>query len=597
MSWILGFSISIFVLICTIVSAVAVAFGKKIRGRVLTPFNIVLGGVFISVFICFLPIYNHFLKGSGGGVFETVVFSLHHAFQVFTLDADRSIILQSIACNTPWLATAYSVYLSICFLVAPILTFGFILSFFKNVSAYIKCILFYFREFYVFSELNEKSLALATDIRKNHKKAAIIFTDVFESNDEVSYELRERASELRAICFKKDILAINFKTHAAGANLIFYIIGNDETENITQSLKLINQYRQRDNTRLFVFSSRIDSELLLTKADSGNIKVRRVNEVRSLINRILFEQGHELFKNAKPLPEGEKKISAVIIGMGSHGTEMLKALSWYCQMDGYHIEIDAFDKDEAACDRFSALAPELMSDKYNGVFIPEESEYTIRIHSGFDVTTQSFAKEIEKLTDTTYVFISLGSDEINIQTAVTMRMLFERMKNKPVIQAVVYSSVEKAALEGITNYRGQAYDIDFLGDRDSSYSEEVIMNSALEQGALERHKKWGDEEEFWQYEYNYNSSIASMIHLRARAACRIPGAEKREEELTDEERIRIEDLEHRRWNAYMRSEGYIFSGSKDKSSRNDLAKMHHDLVDYSALAEEEKRKDCRIGTV
>ena len=46
----------------------------------------------------------------------------------------------------------------------------------------------------------------------------------------------------------------------------------------------------------------------------------------------------------------------------------------------------------------------------------------------------------------------------------------------------------------------------------------------------------------------------------------------------------------------MRAEGYVYSGSKDKKSRNDLAKMHHDLVDYSALSEEDKRKDSSVGT-
>jgi hypothetical protein len=55
-------------------------------------------------------------------------------------------------------------------------------------------------------------------------------------------------------------------------------------------------------------------------------------------------------------------------------------------------------------------------------------------------------------------------------------------------------------------------------------------------------------------------------------------------------------LEHRRWNAYMRSEGYVFSGSTDKKSRNDLAKMHHDLVNFADLSEEEKRKDSSVGT-
>ena len=108
--------------------------------------------------------------------------------------------------------------------------------------------------------------------------------------------------------------------------------------------------------------------------------------------------------------------------------------------------------------------------------------------------------------------------------------------------------------------------------------------------------KWGEEEAFWQYEYNYNSSVASALHMQARIACGIPGAEKKEEELSPEETQIISALEHRRWNAYMRSEGYIYSGSPDRRSRNDLAKMHHDLVDYKALSDDEKKKDTKVGT-
>ena len=84
--------------------------------------------------------------------------------------------------------------------------------------------------------------------------------------------------------------------------------------------------------------------------------------------------------------------------------------------------------------------------------------------------------------------------------------------------------------------------------------------------------------------------------MKARIHCDIPGADKKEADLTEAERNIIEVLEHKRWNAYMRSEGYIFSGSKDKSSRNDLAKMHHDLVDFESLSDEDKRKDSKVGT-
>ena len=38
------------------------------------------------------------------------------------------------------------------------------------------------------------------------------------------------------------------------------------------------------------------------------------------------------------------------------------------------------------------------------------------------------------------------------------------------------------------------------------------------------------------------------------------------------------EVEHKRWNAYMRTEGYQYSGSTQEISRNDLGKLHHDLV-------------------
>ena len=586
MDWIICFVISMSALLSAIVRAVWAYARKRKRGRMLTPFMILLPVV-----------YNCVLADAPDKVVKTIAFSLHNTLQIFTVDAEKSLITEIANCPGARLSSAYSVFLSAAYVVAPVLTFGFLVSFFKNLSAHLRYYVRFFRKrVFVFSELNEKSLALGADLRDKHPRAVIVYTDVFEKNDETSYELAERARDLRAICFKKDVLAIGFRRHRPGAEIVFFTIGENEAENIGQSLKLIGQYRNRKNTRLFVFSTRVESELLLTKAEKGRVKVRRVNEVRSLVNRLLYESGDEFFRNARPTASGEKKISAVIVGMGRHGTEMLKALAWYCQMDGYTVEIDAFDIDEKAEDKFTALAPELMSEKYNGVSVKGEAAYTIRFHSGYDVATASFADEISKLTEATYVFVSLGSDDLNIRTAVGLRMLFERVKAKPVIRAVIYGSEEKKALDGITNYRGQPYDIDFVGDVATSYSAAVIMNSELEAEALSRHRKWGEEEEFWQYEYNYNSSVASAIHRRARIACGIPGAEKSESELTAGERDAIESLEHRRWNAYMRSEGYVYSGSHEKSSRNDLAKMHHDLVDFSSLDEEEKRKDSRVGT-
>jgi len=282
--------------------------------------------------------------------------------------------------------------------------------------------------------------------------------------------------------------------------------------------------------------------------------------------------------------------------MGRYGTEMVKALSWFCQMDGYSVKITAFDKDPNAADKFTRVCPELMSPEINRVEKEGESRYDISVHYEEDVSTNKFYEKIRKLTDTTYVLVCLGNDELNIGTAIELRSCFAAMGLNPVIQAVVNNTALCEMLRGVTNFKNQDYNIEYIGDFMSSYTESVIISSELERAAISLHEKYGHAEDFWRYEYNYRSSMASAIHMKARIFCGIPGADKKESELTEEEAIIIENLEHRRWNAYMRSQGYSYSGSLDASSRNDLAKKHHNLVPFKRLSEEDKRKDRRVGT-
>ena len=558
-------------------------------------FNTLFAGVLGAVFFVFIPIHIVKAEPTILGIWKTLLLSVFNTIQVFASGCEFGIVTESIGYCPEELVAVYQVWVAVLYVLAPVFTFGFVLSLFKNFSAKLRYFGAYFRDVYIFSELNDKSLTLAADIKSRNKKSVIVFTDVFKGNEEKKYELIESAKKLGAICFRKDILVIDFKKHSSKKAIYFFTIGENETENLNQSLKLIDLYRQRDNTHIYAFSTRVESELLLTAVDKGKIRVRRINEVQSLISRTLYERGEIIFDSAKESSDGLKHISAVVVGMGCHGTEMVKALAWYGQMDGYSLEINAFDKDPLAEEKFVALAPELMSAEYNGVSVMGEAQYKITVHSGVDVDTITFVNEIAEINNATYVMVALGSDDVNIKTAVNLRMYFERMKIHPVIQAIVHNSQQKKALQGIRNYRGQEYDTEFIGDMESSYTENVIMDSELEEEALRRHLKWGNEDEFWNYEYNYRSSIASVIHIKARINRGIPGAAKTEDELTVEERSIIESLEHRRWNAYMRAEGYVFSGSKDKSSRNDLAKMHHDLVDFASLSDEEKRKDSQTG--
>ena len=597
LKWYICFGTSILAFLLSVAAAIVIAARRRRhqhKSRIFTPLNVLFAGTFIAGFMLALPFYLDVTANQPKpAVLKTILLTLRSTFQSFTMEGDGDFILNSLDLR---FGAVYTTYMSIMYTVAPILTLGVVVSFFKNISANIRYIFRYFHgDVYAFSALNERSIALGRDIAFHHSNETIVYCNVSPDEGEDTDELVDAAASIGAICFKKDINAVELGRHSKGKKLYLFTLDADENKNMIESLSLTERFRDRDGARLFVFSTSPESELLFTGASDKKLQVHRVNEARAFVTRMLYEDGVRFFKNAVPAADGQKLISAVIVGLGSYGTEMLKALTWFCQMDGYRIVIDAFDRDELAGDKFAKLCPELMSPAYNGVYVHGESEYCIRIHSGIDPATKTFADEIAKLSDATYAFVALDTDEETVRTAADLRIYFERMHIHPEIDAAVRSTPRRKALEGVKNFRGQAYDIRFVADMESSYSERNIIKSDLEADALARHLKYGQETDFWRYEYNYNSSMASAVHMRARIAMGIPGAGKAEAELTETERHGIEVLEHRRWNAYMRSEGYVYSGSHDKASRNDLAKMHHDLVDFESLSEEDKRKDSKVG--
>lgn len=587
----------------SIVFAVVRGKGKYRSGRFWEPTRILFAGVVASSILMFIPIYVNIFGRNDGYVPEAVLLSVHNMIRLFVVDGEFDFVTSNLPEVQTLTVRLYTALFSVLFVLAPILTFGFVLSFFKNTVAYKRYITHYCSDVFVFSELNERSLALAADLYRNKpKKRFFVFTDVFERDEEQTSEQIERAKELGAICFRKDIAAIDFSFHSAKSQLNFFTIGENQTENTEQALMLIKRWGSRKNTNLYVFSSQVEAEFLLAascagaKSDSDgkqtiNMKVRHVDEVQSLISRTLYETGYDkIFASAYLDASGTKRICAVVLGMGHHGAAMFKALTWFCQMTGYEVEIHAFDRDMLAEEKLRSQCPELL-DFSGKTDIEGEAKYTVKIHAGVDTDTEAFDKSVMSLPRITYVWIALGDDERNIAAAVKMRMLSGRCGYDPEIQAIVYDSAKKEALRDITNYKGQKFNIDYMGDMKTCFSESVILNSEVEEAALRRHLKWGKESDFWLYGYNYRSSIASAVHRKMKILCGIPGADKPPEERSDAERIPLRILEHCRWNAYMRSEGYIYAGTTAESGRDDLVKKHHCLVPYWDLPPKEQEKD------
>ena len=559
---------------------------------ILSPIRIMFIGLILASVFMFIPVYIYEYNLNGFHVFEAILLSIHNMIRLFFVDGELSFIKDHVEQNNLF-GDFYFIYASFLFIGSSIATIGFILSFFKSLTARLKLRFTRKSSIYLFSSLNENSLILAKDIYTHDKDCIIVFFDVYEATegDDPADVLIKEAQRLGFICFKDDILNFSFSKTRNNMFLHVFIIHDNESDNAYKALKLFQIYKDRDKTNFYVFSSQIESEVLLATADSGKILVRRINSIRSFIYYELYNNGLKLFQNAVSVGS-EKVISIVIVGMGNYGTEMLKALTWFCQMDGYHIQINAFDNDEDALNRFRAMCPELMDSAHNGNFSDDgEAQYIINIHSGMRFDTPFFYQALRDIKQISYVFVALDNDVDNIRTATNLRMFFERMGIHPTIQSIVKSTAKKEALENATNYSNQPYDIQYVGDAESLYSRNVIINSDLETEALNRHLRWGKEDDFWRFDYNHNSSMASALHTKLKKALDIPGARVLPDQRSEEEKVALRKLEHRRWNAYMRTEGYVFSGSLEKRSRNNLGKMHHCLVTFDLLSPEEQQKD------
>jgi len=570
------------------------------RTQIMTPSRLLAIGVFLSSWILLFPYYfaevfrdlTPFAR-----LWESIWVAAHHVIRFFVVDVDFS----DFQAASAFYGSKFYIYLGTALiLLAPILTFSVILSFWKNFDAYRKFLMHPYAPVYVFSELNEKSLSLATDIKSNDKKSILIFTDLFDPDDEESFDLLEAAKELGALCFKKDMLALNLKFHAKTSPLFFFAIAEAKNvsgiyrgkspneENLMQARRIMTDkfYSTRPNTHLFVFSSGTLGEMLFDNLPPSGVNVRKVNRYSSFVRRLLYTHGKEmLFDSAIDNGTEEKQINAVVIGGGRYGNEMIKALTWFCQMDGYRVNIDVIDGSRNTGERFAYSYPGLMQG--NGNFESFDlPRYQLTFHDGVDVATQSFADILQAIHWPTYILVALGSDEMNVSTAVEIRRLFRRngCPFEPHIDAIVYNSDNKEILDAATK-RGVSYNINCIGNLRETFSRQTIIKADFEQEIYNLNRKFGGRDKL--DDDSFNSTEALMIHctLREKLCPHLPDDASL---LAPEDCEKLKRLEHRRWMAYMFSEGYLFGPRQPHGLKDPVAKTHALIMPYSELSSAQK---------
>ncbi len=247
----------------------------------------------------FVPIYDTL---EGRNALKTIFLSIHNTIRMFVVDADFSIIQEYF---NSWyaingvLAKVFEAYAVVMFVVAPVMTAGFVLSFVKDAWAHILSFIRFSKTIIYMSELNPQSISLARDIRasKKYRKSMIVFFEVFDEHGEEYHELISRAQRLGAICFRKDISSAGirpvlfFKRKKLRK---FFFIGMNEEENIKQAINLIDRCRTELHpesvAEFYVFSTASDSEALLDAVNKErplgkaqkSFKVRRIDVTKNL---------------------------------------------------------------------------------------------------------------------------------------------------------------------------------------------------------------------------------------------------------------------------------------------------------------------------
>ena len=212
--------LSVVVMAVAIVTAFIVNCGNVRKIKWLTPFNVLVAGMFLASFLMFFPLHITTGDTSLAGVFRAIILSLMNSITIFAFGPEFSIVMESVNQWTSSFNMIFQVWAALLYICAPIFTVGVILSVFKTLSSRVKYWISYKKDAYIFSELNERSYVLAEDIKINAPKSVIIFNDVHEGADERNFELRDKAGKkLKAIFFKKDIVVVDYKRHAKNKNL------------------------------------------------------------------------------------------------------------------------------------------------------------------------------------------------------------------------------------------------------------------------------------------------------------------------------------------------------------------------------------------
>ena len=411
--------------------------------------------------------------------FEQFFNSFVHALQTFSMDEDYTEYIRSgkqmmaaLTREGSFAEQFYGVYASALNMAAPIaggaIVFEILTSFFPNVRLWFNALLPW-RQLYIFSDLSERSLALAKSVLTNRPAhTVIVFAGTnTDTDDNAEEKLMEGARLIGAVCVKTDLR--NLRCRIFGKRS-FFLMDEDEMRNLNTMIAIAKKDKRRimRNADVYLFADAAlykraerqiqksllengytpDSKKTVDNTDfliPGNMPLILPisiyqNLIQNLLTRVpLFEA---LLPDRSFAEEAE--LCVTILGSGLIGTEMLLDTYWCGQMLGVRLRIDVISEDDESTfyEQLNSINPEILrtgdpSDpilRINGNGDVSAPYCTIRYHQA-NLTEESLSRLLAEkdadtahsLLDTHYFVVALGDDALNIRIANKVQIDVSRM--------------------------------------------------------------------------------------------------------------------------------------------------------------------------
>ena len=550
---------------------------------------------------------------------------LPKTMQAFSLDAQYDSIIKSGPRLLMW-------YKAVLYTLAPIIGGAVIYDVLAGVSPYLRLFFKQLKCLYVFSELNEKSLALAQSIAGNYEKRkapVLIFADC----PQLDTELAQRSRELGAICLP-DSLDNCSMLHMA-KQCVFFLMNCDENREISDvsNLRLLRELLNAEKPlwpaekgcQIFCFSNQessaeniraIRSDFCASRKETGAEKVA-LHVVREYVQcACALMAKHPLFVGLDGKESGAP-LRVLIVGNNGLSRELYKTVFWCGQILDHPLQLTAaYMPTEADSERemerwLIRNCPELCesctpgdpclrlsfdgscADPYASLCFIEEDQnqlfspaFLTEKRKNTYGSTEEFA-----LSDCDYFILATGNDNDNIKLADALWRELVYLKwsgdvsGEKTIAAVVENSalfeIQRLHSEELLKEESSVTMIAFGSTAERFHWENVFVKDTFpaenrpERTVAEALHGLEDIPASLEKIYDEWSTLARRAHLPYRmftALCHREAAKQkwntlpapvREKfaycEAVETDGVLCEQLawmEHRRWNAFVRTEGF-----------------------------------------